>query len=75
MISNADYLGAVIVQGMNFLLLFSTLALIVFSLLKLRKAAIPAQTKTFWAAIILVFPIFGALAFLIIKPGPAASPV
>jgi hypothetical protein len=67
--------GAEIVQGLNFALLLATPALIIVSLLKLRKIALPAQTKALWVVIILVIPIIGALAFLIVKPGNSANQI
>ncbi len=75
MISIIALSGAEIVQGLNFALLLATPVLIIVSLLKLRKIALPAQTKALWAVIILAIPIIGALAFLIIKPGNSANQI
>ena len=75
MISIIALSGAEIVQGLNFALLLATPALIIVSLLKLRTIALPAQTKALWAVIILVIPIIGALAFLIVKPGNATNQI
>lgn len=67
--------GAEIVQGLNFALLLAIPALIIISLLKLRKISLTAQTKALWAVIIVVVPIFGALAFLIVKPGSSVNQI
>ncbi|MHB0966169.1 MAG: PLDc N-terminal domain-containing protein [Bellilinea sp.] len=75
MISIIAFSGAEIVQGLNFALLLATPVLIIVSLLKLRKIVLPAQTKALWAVIILVIPIIGALAFLIVKPGNSANQI
>jgi hypothetical protein len=57
-----------VLQGVELALVMAIAALGIFSLLKLRKSTIPDQTKAFWALIIVLIPIFGALAFLIVKP-------
>lgn len=56
-------------QGVELGLVLAIAALVIFSLLKLGKSTLPDQTKAFWALIIVLIPIFGALAFLIVKPG------
>ncbi len=55
-------------QGVELALVMAIAALVIFSLLKLRKSTLPDQPKAFWALIIVLIPIFGALAFLIVKP-------
>lgn len=40
-----------------------------FALLALRRAQLPETSKALWALLIVVVPIFGALAFFIVKPG------
>lgn len=62
-----------VLQGVELALVMAIAALVIFSLLKLRKSTIPDQTKAFWALIIVLIPIFGALAFLIVKPGNSVT--
>lgn len=57
-----------VLQGVELALVMATAALVILSLLKLIKSNISDQTKAFWALIIILIPIFGALAFLIVKP-------
>ncbi len=40
-----------------------------FALLRLREQALPATALAIWAVFIVVVPFFGALAFLIVRPG------
>ncbi len=72
MMLDSAFSTAVLVQILSFILLAAIPALIIVSLLKLKKAALPPQTQALWVIIILLIPIFGALAFLIVKPGAAA---
>lgn len=58
-----------IVQGIELALVLAIAALMIVSLLKLGKITLPVQTKIIWALIIVVIPIFGALIFLVVKPG------
>ena len=62
-----------VLQGGELALVMAIAALVIFSLLKLRQSTIPDQTKAFWALIIVLIPIFGALAFLIVKPGNSVT--
>ena len=62
-----------VLQGVELALVMAIAALVIFSLLKLRQSTIPDQTKAFWALIIVLIPIFGALAFLIVKPGNSVT--
>lgn len=68
---DSSFSGAVLIQILDFLLLVAIPALIIVSLIKLRKITLPPQTQAVWVIIILLIPIFGALAFLIVKPGAA----
>ncbi|HWR65431.1 MAG TPA: PLDc N-terminal domain-containing protein [Bellilinea sp.] len=62
-----------VLQGVELALVMAIAALVIFSLLKLRKSTLPDQTKAFWALTIVLIPIFGALAFLIVKPRNALA--
>lgn len=62
-----------VLRGVELALVLAIAALVIFSLLKLRKSTLPDQTKAFWALIIVLIPIFGAFAFLIVKPGNSVT--
>lgn len=40
-----------------------------FALFRLRGQTLPETAKAIWAVFIVVVPFFGALAFLIVRPG------
>lgn len=40
-----------------------------FALFRLREQTLPETAKAIWAVFIVVVPFFGALAFLIVRPG------
>lgn len=63
-------------QLLNLLLLVLWIALVVAALLRLRaRQAILTQTATaVWAALIVIVPILGALAFLAVDPGRRREP-
>jgi len=44
-----------------------------FVLFRLREQALPETAKAIWAVFIVVVPFFGALAFLIVRPGDRAD--
>jgi hypothetical protein len=59
-------------QLCNIGLLFTWVALAIYALTRLRRAGL-AQTPTVaWAALILLVPVLGAVAFLIVDPGRRA---
>lgn len=43
--------------------------LVLWTLFNLRRARLAEMSKAVWAILIIVVPILGALAFLIVKPG------
>lgn len=73
--STIEFPIASIMQGVEFGLVLATAVLIIVSLLKLRKITLPGQTQALWVLIILLIPIFGALAFLIVKPGNSVKQI
>lgn len=72
MILDSGFSGAVLVQVLGFLLLAAIPTLIIVALLKFKKVTLPPQTQAVWVLIILLIPILGAIAFLIVKPGDTA---
>lgn len=44
-----------------------------FALFRLREQTLPETAKAIWAVFIVVVPVFGALAFLIVQPGDRAG--
>lgn len=42
-------------------------------LFRLREQTLPETAKAIWAVFIVVVPVFGALAFLIVQPGDRAG--
>ena len=44
-----------------------------FVLFRLREQALPETAKAIWAVFIVVVPFFGAVAFLIVRPGDRAD--
>jgi hypothetical protein len=44
-----------------------------FALLRLRGQSLPETARVLWAIFIVVVPIAGALAFLIVQPGAAKT--
>jgi hypothetical protein len=56
-------------QIFNILLLAAWLVLAVAALLQLRHAALSESIRLGWAALIVLIPIIGAIAFFIVRPG------
>lgn len=50
------------------LILAAWLALVIFSLLALRRRALPPVARAIWAFIILGLPVIGAIGFWIVQP-------
>jgi uncharacterized membrane protein YhaH (DUF805 family) len=48
---------------------FLWITLSVFALLRLRTRTLPEVARAVWAALILIIPVLGALAFFIVQPG------
>ncbi len=60
--------GYLITSIFSLLTLTAWLSLAIYALLTLRKRALPPTAAAIWTAMIICIPLFGALAFLIVKP-------
>jgi type III secretory pathway component EscS len=56
-------------QVVNIALLIGWIVLGIVALLQLRRRQLPPMIQLIWVALILLVPFFGALAFLIVRPG------
>lgn len=65
--------GYLIVTILSLLILAAWIILAVYALLALRKRALPPTAAAIWTAMIVCIPLFGALAFLIVKPENTGS--
>jgi hypothetical protein len=63
----------VLAQVFNLLLVLGWAALAVAALVGLRRRALPPRPTAIWAALILLAPILGALAFFIALPARRAD--
>ncbi len=54
-------------QTLNLTLLIAWIILAIFALFQLRKEAFREVIEIIWTLIILLIPVFGALAFLIVR--------
>ncbi|MCX7707317.1 MAG: PLDc N-terminal domain-containing protein [Anaerolineae bacterium] len=54
-------------QILNIVLLIAWITLAVWALLRLRREKLQDMAQVIWVAIILLIPILGALAFLIVR--------
>jgi len=61
--------GYLFVMLFNLLLLGGWLILAIFALFRLRHLELTETARAIWAALILLVPIGGALAFWIVQPG------
>lgn len=61
--------GYLFVILFNLLLLAGWLVFAIFALFQLRHLELTETARAIWAALILLIPIGGAVAFLIIRPG------
>ena len=61
--------GYMLVTLFNLLLLVGWLVLAVIALVQLRQRGLSETARAIWAALIVVIPIAGALAFWIVGPG------
>jgi hypothetical protein len=68
-----DYLGVnfgyLFVILLNLLLVGGWLVSAIFALIQLRRQYLPETARAIWAALILLVPLAGALAFWIVQPG------
>lgn len=62
-------LGYLIVQIFNLLLIVGWPLLAILALSQLRRRELPQVARAIWAALILLLPVVGALAFWIVRPG------
>ncbi len=53
---------------LNLILILAWPVLSIIGLFQLRKQTLPATAKAIWALIILVIPLFGAIAYWIVRP-------
>ncbi len=60
-------IGLLALQSLNAVLLISWIILAVIALLQLRKEALRDWVEIIWALVILLVPVLGALAFLIVR--------
>ena len=67
-ITGIDF-GYLLVMLLNLSLFIVWLVAAIYALFKLRKADLPEAARAIWAAVIVLIPILGALAFLIVQPG------
>jgi apolipoprotein N-acyltransferase len=61
--------GMGFVSILNVIIILAWIVLAILCLINLGKRQMPETPKALWAAIILIIPVFGAIAFLIVKPG------
>lgn len=62
-------LGYLLVQIFNLTVVGGWLILALFTLFRLRRQDLPETARAIWAAVILLLPLIGALAFWIVRPG------
>ena len=60
-------IGFLTFQCLNIVLLAAWFILVLLALLRLRKEDLREEIEIIWAIIILLIPVFGALAFLIVR--------
>ena len=60
--------GLLAAQILNILLLLAIIALTVYALVRLNRDNLPAGDKTWWTALIVLFPLLGPGAYFILRP-------
>ncbi len=60
--------GLLAAQIFNILLLITWIALALWALFRLRREQMSDTVQVVWAAIILLVPVVGAVAFFIVRP-------
>lgn len=65
--------GFLIVQLVGLLLTAGWVIFSLLTILALRRQRLPIMPQALWAALIVLAPILGALAFWIVRPGQPAS--
>lgn len=66
-------LGFLLVQIFNLLLIVGWIVLAIYAFLQMRKQSLTEEQRLLWSVVIIVFPIIGALAFLLRKPKEAVE--
>jgi len=66
---NSGLLFSYAINAVVLILLGSWPILALVTLLRLRKLGLPSLETVLWVMVILFVPVFGALAFLILRPG------
>lgn len=66
-------LSYLLVQILNLLLLVGWLVAAVVALIRLRGRDLPPNAQAIWAALIVIVPILGAVAFFLVRPGTRQS--
>ncbi len=61
-------LGSLLVQIFNVLLVLAWIGLAIYCLIQLRKQSLSASAKALWTIVVIVIPLVGAIAFLIVQP-------
>jgi uncharacterized membrane protein len=56
-----------LLQLVNLAMLITWIILAVFALRQLRQASVGGVARVLWAALILLVPVFGAAAFLLVR--------
>lgn len=62
------HLPLLVAQLVNLALLTAWVILAILALRRMRAAALPATAQAIWAALIVLVPLLGALAFLLTRP-------
>ena len=65
--------GFLLIQIFNILLLLGWIGLAIYAFLQMRKQSLTEELRLLWSVVIVVFPIVGALAFLLRKPKEAVE--
>jgi uncharacterized membrane protein len=56
-------------QIVNFLILVGWIVLVIVALTRLRRCQLDETARVLWAIVIVLVPLMGALAFVIVRPG------
>ncbi|MGF1450717.1 MAG: PLDc N-terminal domain-containing protein [Opitutales bacterium] len=73
--TQAQDIGSFLFISFGVLITIGLVVLVIVSLLKLKDAYLDDLARVMWALIILFFPLFGSIVFLIVDPGrPGRAP-
>ncbi len=56
-------------QSLNLLILVGWVVLAIVALVRLRRCRMDQAARALWALVVLLVPILGAVAFLVVEPG------